>query len=139
MTVRPPYDPATDYAAGVPEETRCDPARVYWRRGAGPAPDCGRMPGLEATPATPDPGLHCAAASGPLARHGVFVAARTAQWQDAAAGGYWASPAPTSVLALRCSADGASDIDWNRPPLGDPYIFYTGNYLNWLQSEAAPV
>ncbi len=139
VTVRPPYDPATDYAAGVPEETRCDPARVYWRRGAGPAPDCGRMPGLEATPATPDPGLHCAAASGPLARHGVFVAARTAQWQDAAAGGYWASPAPTSVLALRCSADGASDIDWNRPPLGDPYIFYTGNYLNWLQSEAAPV
>lgn len=139
VTVRPPYDPATDYAAGVPEETRCDPARVYWRRGAGPAPDCGRMPGLEAAAATPDSGLHCTAASGPLERHGVFIAARAAQWQAAAAGGYWAPPAPTSVLALRCSADGASDIDWNLPPLGDPYLFYTGNYLNWLQSEATPV
>ena len=38
ITTHAPYDPSHDYAAEV--AAPCDPARVYWRRGPGPAPDC---------------------------------------------------------------------------------------------------
>lgn len=137
VATRRAYDPDTDYGSGIAVDTRCDPSRVYWRRGPGPAPDCRRMPGLEASPATTESGLHCAAAGEALARHGVFVAARAAQWQAGPDGGYWAALATASTSAVRCSADGATDLDWNAPPLGDAYVFFSGNFLNWLQAAAS--
>jgi len=151
------YDPATDYGAAVPAGNRCDPARVYWRRGAGPAPHCADQPGLEIARADPTRGLHCAAAQGALARQGFFIASRAAQWRPGAAGGYWSALQPDSPRAVECYADrgrhgtddgswfaadglqgpwsgvAGDEIAWNRPPHGDPYIFYGGNFLNFLQ------
>ncbi|MBM5811940.1 MAG: hypothetical protein FJ191_08255 [Gammaproteobacteria bacterium] len=137
VATRAAYDPNIDYGSRIATDARCDPARVYWRRGPGPAPDCQRMPGLDASPAATESGLHCAAAGEALARHGIFVAARVAQWQAGPDSGYWGAPDQHSASALRCSADGATDLDWNAPPLGAAHVFYSGNFLNWLQAPAS--
>ncbi len=161
ITVDTPYDPTLEYGAGLPGSARCDPVRVYWRRGAGPAPDCTTQAGLEFAPSRATSGLQCEAARGALGLHGFFVASRAAQWR--ADGSYWSAPRADSTEAVECRADrglhGASagnsyasdspagpwrtddtaEIAWDKPPLADPYIFYGGNYLNYLQSHQAPV
>lgn len=158
LAVAAPYDPSIDYGPGVPAELRCDPARIYWRRGAGPAPDCASQAGLEPAPADPTRGLHCETARPDLARQGFYVASRAAQWRPAAVGGYWSAPRPDDPHAIECRADRgrhgsaagtwyasdgprgpwsgliADEISWDRSPHADPYIFYGGNYLNFLRA-----
>lgn len=158
-----PYDATRDYAAGVPVGTDCDSTRIYWRRGPGPAPDCTTQAGLEAAPADATRGLHCSAARTSLAAQGFFIAARAAQWQQLTAGGYWSALQPDQAGAVECRSDrgrhGASagdwyatdgvdgpwggaagaEIGWDRSPHADPYIFYSGNYLNFLRSASGPV
>lgn len=155
-----PYDPLTDYAVPAGAAENCDPTRIYWRRGPGPAPDCRAMTGLAIAPEAAATGTHCAAARPALGQYGVFVAARAAQWRPAAGAGYWGALRADSTDAVECrgdravhgsaagawyaahgpqgpwSRDPADEIDWNAPPLADPYIFYTGNFLNYL--AAAP-
>ena len=163
ITVGAAYDPLTVYAGAVGGQIRCEPARVYWRRGPGPAPDCRTMAGLELAPAAAGTGLHCARARDSLARIGIFIAARAAQWRPATGGGYWDALRADRDFAVECrsdrgshgseagswyAADGAkgpwsgtpgAEIDWSAPPLGDSYIFYTGNYLNYLATDRQPV
>ena len=153
------YDPLTDYSEAVAAETRCEPGHVYWRRGPGPAPDCGSMAGLALAPATPGSGLHCDLARDSLARHGIFIAARAAQWRPVPGGGYWDAPNADRDSAVECRNDRGShgseagqwyavdgpqgpwdstpgaEIDWDAPPLSDAYVFYAGNYLNYLASD----
>ena len=160
ITVGEPYDAQRDYGAGLAAAARCDSARVYWRRGAGPAPDCTKQAGLEFAPSRPMRGLQCEAARSALGLHGFFVASRAAQWR--ADGSYWSAPKPDSTEAVECRADrgrhGATsgtwfasdgpggpwrdndtrEIGWDSSPHADPYIFYGGNYLNYLQSDPAP-
>ena len=50
MSVDEPYDPLRDYGAGLPADLRCDPAKAYWRRGPGHAPDCSQQAGLDIAP-----------------------------------------------------------------------------------------
>jgi len=137
VRVPEPYDALRDYGVMLPVEDRCDDERVYWRRGAGPPPDCSTEPGLALAPAAPTEGLQCIAARGPLAKHGFFVASRAAQWRTD--GEYWSAPAPGRADAVACRADGTADIEWDRAPLADPYILYTGNFLNYLRSGPAPI
>ena len=59
MSVDEPYDPLRDYGAVLPAELRCDPAKAYWRRGPGPAPDCGQQAGLDIAPHSSASGLQC--------------------------------------------------------------------------------
>jgi len=158
-----PYDATRDYAAVVPTGTDCDSTRIYWRRGPGPAPDCATHAGLEAAPADATRGLHCISARAPLAAHGFFIAARAAQWRQLTAGGYWSAPAPDQAGAVECRSDrgrhgatagnwyatdgvdgpwghaASAEINWDLSPHADPYIFYSGNYLNFLRSPAGLV
>jgi hypothetical protein len=151
--------PAHDYSEAVAGPDRCEPDHVYWRRGPGPAPDCRSMAGLALAPATAGSGLHCDLARDSLTRHGIFIAARAAQWQPVTGGGYWDAPSADREDAVECRSDRGShgsetgqwyaangpqgpwgatpseEIDWDAPPLGDTYIFYTGNYLNYLASD----
>ncbi len=163
LTVDAPYDPLRDYGAGLPDSLRCDPAKAYWRRGPGPAPDCARQTGLDIAPRSAGSGLQCEAARAPLAGQGYFIASRVAQWHAAGGNGNWGAPLPASAEAVECRADrgrhGATpgnwyasdgagtpwadavtrEIAWDRAPLADPYIFYAGNFLNYLRSARAPV
>lgn len=158
IAVAAPYDPSTDYGSGVPADIRCDPARIYWRRGAGPAPDCASQAGLEPAPADPARGLHCEAARPALSRQGFYVTSRAAQWRPTAGSGYWSAPRADDPYAIECRADRgrhgsaagpwyasdgprgpwsgliADEISWDRSPHADPYIFYGGNYLNYLRA-----
>lgn len=153
-----PYDPSMDYGSGLPADIHCDPALIYWRRGAGPAPHCANQAGLESTPADPARGMRCEAARPALAQHGFFIASRTAQWQPTATSGYWSALQQDSPRAVDCRADrgrhgaaagawyaadgaagpwsglAAAEIAWDRSPHADPYIFYNGNFLNYLSA-----
>ncbi|MDH4258979.1 MAG: PilC/PilY family type IV pilus protein [Gammaproteobacteria bacterium] len=147
-----PYDPSTDYAAGATRQ--CDSRRVYWRRGPGPAPDCLAMAGLALSATPGEIGLQCDAARAALARYGYFVSSRAAQWNPS--GSHWGALSVESSDPVECRSDRAhhgreagpwfatdgptgpwsqspeSEIDWDAAPLGDPYIFYAGNFLNYL-------
>ncbi len=157
------YDPIFDYAATVGSELRCDPRRVYWRRGPGPAPHCATMAGLALDPTTTNGGMHCDAARGALERRGYFVAARAAQWRPMTASGHWDALRAHSADAVECrsdrgqhgseagdwhAADGlagpwselpSAEIDWDAAPHGDVYLFYTGNFLNYLTATSRTV
>ena len=163
MSIDEPYDPLRDYGAGLPADLRCDPAKAYWRRGPGHAPDCGQQAGLDIAPQSPASGLQCEMARNALTAQGYFIASRAAQWNTAAGSGNWAAPRPESEAAVECRADrglhGATpgswfasdgtetpwadaatrEIAWDRSPLADPYIFYGGNFLNYLRGARATV
>jgi type IV pilus assembly protein PilY1 len=156
-TLRVPaaYDPAFDYGASLPAATRCDAARAYWRRGPGPAPDCASTASVPLA-AGIDAGFSCAAGHGALREHGLFVAARAAQWQTGPGGGGWLALRAGTSGPVECRADrgrhGATEgnwfaaqggagpwsaradeeLDWDAAPLGDSYLFFSGNYLNYL-------
>lgn len=157
----PAYDPLQDYAASVPEALRCAPAGVYWRRGPGPAPDCRTQAGLDAAGGATPRAFECAGARAALSRQGFFVASRAAQWRGGA-DGRWEALDADSVGTVECRADRArhgnspgtwyaadglqgpwsdaatDEIRWDRAPLADPYVFYLGNYLNYLRATLAP-
>jgi type IV pilus assembly protein PilY1 len=135
IRVNEPYDAGRDYGPAVPAATRCQGDRVYWRRGAGPAPECASQAGLELAPPASLAGLQCEAARAALGRLGVFVASRAAQWRGD--GEYWSAPAAHLTSAMECRADGDLFVAWDRAPLADPYILYTGNFLNYLNSSPA--
>jgi type IV pilus assembly protein PilY1 len=163
IAVAEPYDSARDYRALLPGGSGCDPARVYWRRGAGPAPDCSLQSGLALAGAAADRGLRCEAARAALARQGFFIAARAAQWRPAAADGHWTALRAGSDAAVECradrgrhgadagswyAADGGSgpwtaraelEIAWDRAPHADAYVFFAGNFLNYLRATPAAV
>ena len=152
------YDPLRDYASG-PDSPSCDPGKVYFRRGAGPAPDCARQRGLDLVPRDSVSGLHCESARASLAGAGFYVASRAAQWRAGPDGGYWDALGDESTGPVECRADrgrhgsaagdwyagdgsgvpwirdGAEEIPWDRSPFADPYILYTGNYLNYLRAS----
>ncbi|MGH8131146.1 MAG: PilC/PilY family type IV pilus protein, partial [Steroidobacteraceae bacterium] len=158
ISVDEPYDTQRDYGMGLPVATRCQPARVYWRRGPGPVPDCTAQAGLDLAPAAVLNGLQCDSARVPLVQSGFFIASRAAQWSADPDGGYWSALQADSQQAVECRADrgrhgarpgsryasdgpdgpwsdsAASEIGWDRSPHADPYIFYSGNYLNYLRS-----
>ena len=139
LTTREPFDPARIYGDDVPVSERCYNSRIYWRRGAGHLPDCGRQAGLEAFPPDSQRGLQCETARASLETVGFHVAGRAAQWRAAAVGGDWTLLREDSTAAVECLADANVALAWDRSPFADPYIFYTGNYLNWLRTTAPPV
>jgi len=152
IAVTDTYDPLKDYAAASGAARQCNPQRVYWRQGPGPPPDCASMSGF-ASGGTTTRGMQCEGARDALARHGYFAAARAAQWHPA---GYWGALRADSTEDVECRSDRgrhgrdagpwfatngrsgpwnaapAGEIDWDASPLGASYIFYSGNYLNFL-------
>ena len=97
----------------------------------------------------------------PLATAGFYVASRAAQWRPGPDGGYWDALHDDSTDAVECRADrgrhgsvagdwyagdgtgdpwtraSAQEIPWDRLPWADPYIFFSGNYLNYLHADVA--
>ncbi len=162
ISVDEPYDALRNYGGSLAADLRCDATKAYWRRGPGPAPDCAKQSGLDISPGSAAFGLQCAAARAPLGRQGYFIASRAAQWHATGGSGAWGVPRPASAGAVECRADRGShgaapgnwyasdengmpwtgqvafEIAWDRPPLADPYIFYAGNFLNYLRSARAP-
>jgi type IV pilus assembly protein PilY1 len=152
------YDPARDYGGGP-----CEPGKLYFRQGPGPAPDCVHQAGVDIAARDSITGLHCDAARTSLAKYGYFVASRAAQWRGSDGGGFWDAPRTDSGAALECRADRglhgesggtwyASDgggapwtgtaegeIAWDRPPFADAYVLYVGNYLNYLRTVGQPI
>ena len=132
------YDALRAYAPVLSGAIACDPARAYFRRGPGPAPDCALQAGLEMAPRSRDAGLQCESARTALGVSGFYVASRAAQWRAAEDGGYWDALEDGSADAVECRADDpAIQIDWDRPPFAHAYIFYSGNFLNYLRSAHA--
>jgi len=153
-----PYDPARDYAAQHPG-TPCRADRVYWRRGPGPAPACDSSRWISRATDDPSSGWHCQAGDIAFASTGVFVAQRAAQWTPRGTSGFWGPLRPGEAHSVECredrgrhgatdgawfAADGmrgpwhSTDADeprWDAPPLSDAYVFFTGNYLNYLASD----
>ena len=149
-----PFDPLIDYAGAVSGPGQCDAKRVYWRRGPGPVPDCALMAGIPLTTSTALAGMQCDSALGALAQHGYFVTARAAQWNPADR--RWDALRADRSDAVECRSDrgrhgrvsgswfatdgasgpwsdaAAAEIDWNAPPHGSSYVFYSGNFLNYL-------
>ncbi len=158
IRVAVPYDPQNQYRPAAGAAQQCDPERVYWRRGPGPAPDCRKIAGLSSQATIAEGAMLCESARAPLARHGYFVASRAAQWRPA--GAHWDALSSASAEAVECRDDrgrhGAaagpwfaangragpwnqvpeSEIDWNAAPHGEPYMFYSGNFLNYLAAAA---
>jgi type IV pilus assembly protein PilY1 len=158
----PGYNPAQDYGASLPPGPRCERGRVYWRRGPGPAPDCATQAGLDAVAADATRAFHCDTARAALTRQGYFVASRAAQWHEDGRDGRWTALDPGATGAVECRADRArhgaapgtwyaadgsrgpwsaaavDEIRWDRAPLADPYVFYLGNYLNYLRAPGVP-
>jgi type IV pilus assembly protein PilY1 len=150
-----PYDPARLY----PGECRAD--RIYWQRGSGPVPDCAGGRSIALASADPAIGWRCGAGSDALAGPGYFIASRAAQWESRPGGGYWREPRAGSEGAVECRADSGrhgsapgawfavedgtapwgadpgSEVRWDAAPLADPYVFYSGNYLNY-RAQAIP-
>lgn len=153
------YDPLRDYASSRPDSPSCDPGKIFFRRGAGPAPDCARQRGLDPVPRDSASGLHCESARAALAGAGFYVASRAAQWRAGPGGGYWDVLEDESSGPVECRADRGrhgsaagdwyagdgsgmpwvrdvgQEIPWDRAPFADPYILYTGNYLNYLRTN----
>jgi len=153
LVVPPPYDPDVEYMGG-----RCRLDRVYWRRGPGPAPDCRTEAWVSVEDPDPARGFRCAAGQLALATTGVYIADRAAQWEPRTGGGYWRALRSSEDGAVECRGDrgrhgsepGAwfaaqgSGGPWNRdptteprwdaPPLSDVYLFFSGNYLNYLET-----
>lgn len=149
VIVPEPYDPARPY------EGDCSPDRVYWRRGAGPVPDCRGTSSVPLAGRDALTGWRCEAGSIPLATAGFYVASRVAQWERRAGGGYWRELRSGDDGAVECRVDrglhGSSsgrwfaveeaatpwaeeegrEIRWDAPPLSDPHVFFSGNYLNY--------
>ena len=155
------YDPLRDYAAIRADGPSCDAGKAYFRRGPGPAPDCARQRGIDLVPRDAASGLHCESARAALTGAGFHVASRAAQWRTGPGGGYWDALRDDSGGAVECRADrgrhgsatgdwyaddgsgvpwtrdGAQEIAWDRSPFADPYVFFTGNYLNYLHASPA--
>ena len=156
LEVPPPYDASRDYISEGHGACRRD--RVYWRLGSGPPPACDSAQWVPREPASPAHGWRCAAGHPALESAGVFIASRAAQWTARGSGGYWGPLVPGEVGAVECradrgrhgssagpwfAADGAAgpwsdtpeaEPDWQAPPLSSAYLFYTGNYLAYLES-----
>ena len=155
------YDPLRDYSAVRADATACDSRKIYFRRGPGPAPDCSQQQGVDFVPNSLESGLHCEAARASLATAGFYVASRAAQWRPGPDGGYWDALHDDSTDAVECRADrgrhgsvagdwyagdgtgdpwtraSAQEIPWDRSPWADPYILFSGNYLNYLHADVA--
>ena len=153
------YDPLRDYASSRADSPSCDPGKIYFRRGAGPVPDCARQRGIDPVPLDSASGLHCESARAALAGAGFYVASRAAQWRAGPGGGYWDALEDESTGPVECRADrgrhgnaagdwyagdgsdmpwirdSGLEIPWDRSPFADPYILYTGNYLNYLRAS----
>ncbi len=156
------YDPLRDYAAIRADAPSCDPGKVYFRRGPGPAPDCARQRGIDLVPrdAAERPALRVGprgarrlpASTSPRApRSGAPVRAaatgtpcvttatgavecRADRGRHGSATGDWYAGDGSGVPWTR---DGAQEIAWDRSPLADPYMFFSGNYLNYLHASPA--
>lgn len=161
MPVAEEYDPSQDYGAALAAGASCDATRFWVRRGTDPLPDCAREAGIAILPADAESGLQCAAARGAMAGAGYFIASRAAQWHAGAGGGRWDAPDSGNAGAVECRADRgahggaagdwyaaegtgapwsqdrAHEIPWDRPPYADPYVFFSGNFLNYLRSAPA--
>lgn len=156
LEVPPPYDPARDYVSEGQPACRRD--RVYWRRGAGPPPDCDSAQWISLHSSSPAIGWRCGAGVSALQSVGVFIATRAAQWIPRGAGGHWGPLTAGRDGAVECIADRGNhgstsghwfaadgqggpwrespdrEPDWQAPPLAAAYLFYTGNYLAYVAS-----
>ena len=161
MPILEDYEASRDYGAALPAGASCDAARFWVRRGTDPLPDCTREPGVVLMPGSPESGLQCESARAAMGDTGYFIASRAAQWHAGVGGGYWDAPDSGNAGAVECRADRgvhgstagvwyaaegggapwsqdrAHEIPWDRSPYADPYVFFSGNYLNYLRSAPA--
>lgn len=146
VVTRPPYDAMTDYPG------TCRDDRIYWTSGTAPIspPTCGTNNWVPIT------AFQCATANGALAAVGVSTQARVMQWR--APPNRWQTMLSGNRLSVECGADDAiphgngtllyptntagpyTNTLANRLALtGGAVTFYSGNYVNYIQSTPPTV
>ncbi|MGH8243710.1 MAG: pilus assembly protein [Steroidobacteraceae bacterium] len=144
-----PYDPDTDFSGSCADNV------IYYEVGSNTSdpPSC-----TDAT-SFPIARFMCNAAAATMADAGYYVADRAAQWRGSPKRWRNINGSNASDAWVECRADAgihgngvntsrlwASDssgpwssvssqqIGWNQNGAGSGYVFYTGNYINWLNN-----
>jgi type IV pilus assembly protein PilY1 len=148
VTTQVPYSPATDFAGG------CRDDRVYFESGS----NSSNPPACTNDNSVPLVAFKCDAALTSMALSGYYVADRAAQWRnnrwrgingntgnsvwvecrtDAGQHGngvnltkLWAADAGNGPW----SANSAQQIGWDANGANQGYVFFAGNYINWLNN-----
>ena len=148
-----PYDPATNF----PGNNSCD-GRIFYRQGS----NSSDPPSCNDSNSVPAALFKCSAGLQQILEDGFYVAAQAAQWRANNAGTKrWRNinGSNTADAWVECRADAgvhgngvnltrvwasdsngpwsdnsAQQIGWNQNGAGDGYVFYSGNYIKWLNS-----
>ena len=148
-----PFNPATPYAGS------CNQNRVYFAAGTNP----NSTPSCADSKSVPVAAFKCNAASASMLTTGYYVADRAAQWRTVSGRNQWRTITITnsSTAWVECRADAglhgdginltkrwaadlgagpwttnpAQAITW-ATPANNSYVFYSGNYLNWLYNAS---
>jgi type IV pilus assembly protein PilY1 len=150
-----PFDPATAYGGG------CDPTLVYFSDGSDP----NNIPRCNNRNSFPLAAFKCAAGTTAMAAGGYYVADRAARWRGN--GPRWRSVNANSNVGdyVECREDAgvhgdgvnnsklwaadqnngpwtanqAQAIGWNQNGADQSYVFYSANYLNWINGGSTIV
>ncbi len=146
------YDLAVQYTG------QCDPARVYWRTGAGAPPQCSTDRWFERAALTCRASLDAFArsAGSHTDRFAQFAPAGADRWErldemkkdrpvecEDDAGRHGDGTDPLAVFARNgdanrpWSTDPREEIPWGQRPADRLYTVYDGNYLNWFHNPPA--
>lgn len=147
-----PYTAATDF----PGSNNCDDNRIFYSQGS----NSSDPPSCNDSNSVPLANFKCDAGLQQLQVAGFYVAAQAAQWRANNAGTKrWRNINGSNVADawVECRADAGihgngvnltrlwatdnsgpwtstsgQEIGWNQNGAGGGYVFYTGNYINWL-------
>ena len=148
-----PFNPATTYAGS------CLSSRVYFQLGS----NSSNPPSCSNSTSVPLVAFKCDAATQAMAASGYYIADRAAQWRgsplrwrnivgntgnsvwvecradaglhgiDGASLSRWAADVP---LLGGWTPVSSQAIGWNQNGANNSYVFYSGNYINWLRNAS---
>ncbi len=150
-----PFNPATTYGGS------CDPTLLYFADGT----DANNIPKCNNANSFPLAAFKCAAGASSMATGGYYVADRAARWRGN--GPRWRSVNANNNTTdwVECRADAgvhgdgvnvtklwaadvgngpwtanaAQAIGWNQNGADQSYVFYSANYLNWINGSGSIV
>lgn len=155
VVTQPPFDPATIYPGS------CLASRIYFQQGS----NSSNPPSCSNSTSVPIEAFKCNAATQAMATSGFYIADRAAQWRgkgprwrnilgntgnstwvecraDAGVHGdgvdtsrLWAA----DVTNGPWTANASQAIGWNANGADRSYVFFSGNYINWLRGPSATV
>jgi type IV pilus assembly protein PilY1 len=153
-----PFDPAR----AIPYPGTCSTSRIYFVQGT----NSSTPPSCSSTTSFPVAAFKCNAGTLGIAAQGYYVADRAAQWRTASGSTRWRNITITNsnTAYVECRADAglhgdgvnltrlwatdsgtgwtataAQQITWSLNNANRSYVFYSGNYINWLNNASTIV